>query len=161
MVEDIVMGAHLQWLRRMDKWKDRKWTVFIKKDLEKIGGLSILNGGMHKKTDISKLLGFNQEIIKAWIMLSRNPSGGKPKELKKVALWSNKEILDAKGKPLLNKRLISLGIMNIGDLLDDNGAIVHPNRVHLRGIADRYKLDWMGIISSIPKTMLESIKKTS
>ena len=31
MVEDIVMGAQLQWLRRMDSWNDRKWTVFYKK----------------------------------------------------------------------------------------------------------------------------------
>ena len=63
---DIANAASVQWLARAIKWPDRPWADFIHKDLDRLGGVTILNSKGLRKLDLSQLLDFNTYIIKAW-----------------------------------------------------------------------------------------------
>jgi hypothetical protein len=153
-----ISERQVQWLRRKMMFPNRSWGIFIETDLHKIGGYKTLIGGMHKKTKLDKLLGYNQEIFKAWTELSQNPSPDNGNDLKKISLWNNRDITDAKGNPMYVLNLEKAFISTVGNLFDKNNQPI--NNLAKNNINPNLFLEWMSIRTAIPQTWIQSIKET-
>jgi exonuclease III len=158
MMQDIVYAAHIQWIRRKSNFPGRAWAKFLDWDINKLGGYSILSGGLNKKIGLSKLLSFNQDILTAWSSVSNNPSLDNTEELLKVSLWHNSEIVDAKGKGIFFERLNNLGIKKLANVLQEDGSLIPSNRLSEFGIPGNMYLEWIAISKSIPKAWKDKLR---
>jgi hypothetical protein len=156
MVNDVIMASQLQWFRKKHKSPDQDWAIFLDTDLGKLGGKCVLSGGMHNKTKLDTLLNFNQCLIKAWIHISNNPLNSDVVGLKKVSLWHNREIVNAKKLPMYFKRLNMAGINTVGDLFDKDNKIITDLKKHKINV--HYFLEWRAICEAIPKAWKQAIQ---
>jgi exonuclease III len=157
MLGDVVTAAQIQWIRRKILFPKRSWTIFIDVDLNKLGGQNILNGSLHKKIKMDNILSYNQEILQAWIKLSKNPPPDNVSDLKKVSIWHNTEITNTKGLPIYWPNLNKAGIKTVGNLFDNENKLI--NNLQRHNINPNLFLEWMSVCKSIPPLWTKRIKE--
>ena len=100
---------------------------------------------------------FYQELIELWCKISYQESSDIT-QIYNQRLWNNSFIV-TKGKPISNLSFINIGILKVGNILNDSGNLlswqVGKSNYNLN---NNHFMSWVGLIESIPGGWQKEIK---
>ena len=155
---DIAMAASAHWIQRWQTSKEREdlqlWQKVLMDELEKLGGIEVLAGKIHKKALQTIADEQSYSIISAWNEITRNPTAEEA-GLGTTPLWNNSQIITKEGKPIYCQRLAKKGIMSLCQVFDQNGKVLKFKRAQELGLTWMHIIEWKAITACIPQKWKE------
>ena len=144
-IRDIATAASSQWIRRLATGKERTWDVLLMTDLEKLGGIQVLEEDMNLPKEKKRTLSYsyNAVILEAWKKIRSLPSLAEvDKEDEQILaqdwmqkeLWWSNSITNAEGKGFCMRGLAASGLHKLADVIDNNGRVISTNAAIAQGL---------------------------